>query len=202
MMLGSAGFAAYQSGATVPPEQASAVATANPTIEPTTSPSSPPVTFAPPSPFRPPEVTGRVSTSGPFDLSYDGAVNITSELRIRSCADLADGAFLIAFSNDRRIGPDLDHLRVSVSLPNGTYGPGTYNLASTRLSADGSWQREGIYNQLWSVKPGLSRATLQLNSDASGMIAVTDLTPQNGSQITAPANLQKRLNFTLTFTCS
>jgi hypothetical protein len=129
-------------------------------------------------------------------------VNITSDQRIRSCGDLADGAFLVAFSNDRQLGPDLDHLRVSVGLPNGTYGPGSYDLASTRLSADGSWQREGIYNQLWTIKPGLSRATLQLNADASGMITVTDLTPLNRNQTTAPANLQKNLSFTLTFVCT
>jgi hypothetical protein len=205
MLLGSAGFAAYQSGGTVVAEQASTAASEGAAKKPTTRPTPRPVTSHPPTaptPYRPPQVTGTVNVTGPFSLTYSGKVSVTSSQGGQSCAELAAGAFFISFNHDQQLDYRNDHLSVSVNLPNGTFGPGNYSLATTRLGADGNWSREGAYSQVWSVRPGLSRATVQLRPDASGVVTVTDLMPLNTSQTTAPANLQKPLSFILTFSCS
>jgi hypothetical protein len=119
-----------------------------------------------------------------------------------ACTDRAGKATGLRFVS---AGPDPTDgqnkiLNVTATLPPGTSGTGTYDLASVPLTVDVTFAVSGANSRAQTFKVGTgSGATLTLGASASGTLTFSNLVPQ--TQIPGNNSLNQPLSGSVSFTC-
>jgi hypothetical protein len=162
-----------------------------------TRPASPPAVTRPSAP--PGTVLAHAVFSGAVARDLTGPLGFGSRFS-GSCTNRAGGFFSLSFNHDEQIDYRDDHVSVYVSLPDGIYGPGTYDLRDRRLTIGAQYTREGLTNQSWTIVAAGTRAVLQVGPDASGTFTVLGLQPL--VQLPPGDPLGRAENVAVSFTCA
>jgi len=181
LLLSTLAFAAYQSGGPPPAAASRAVARVGPT---------------PPQAVR---LSGRVTVSGGLTRTWTAARVSVLSGAYGSCVIQARTFQTLVFAHEEQVNSRQEELLVTANLPNGTAGSGRYDLAGTNLSISAVFSRTGESNQLWSVRPGQSRATLQVKPDGSGTLTAASLAAAYPRPAGDPTS--RPLNVSFSFAC-
>jgi hypothetical protein len=204
MVVGAAAFAAYESrqtGARLAP-QANSPDRAAGRASTTTAPDRPggpaPTTTASPrlAPNGNVALSGRLTVSGAVSETRDGTVQFFGGGGGPSCEGQARTFTGVSFFYPPELGSHSE-LDLTVYLPRGAMGPGTYNV--TDLGVDYNPPAPSTNFQIWrgtTVSPGPTQAVLVLRPDASGTVTATGLRPVYFNE---PSS--QPLDISLSFSC-
>jgi hypothetical protein len=151
--------------------------------------------------------TAQVRLSGAVSETWSGPVLITSSSLDRSCRATTRDITLIQFQEKASPGGSQGDVDITVALPTGASGPGTYDLVNAEGSLLGVDYNQGTaLAQIWGPagrgpqepRPaGKITGTLVLNPDGSGTLTADNLL----SVYPYPTSLDRPLSITISFTC-
>lgn len=136
-------------------------------------------------------VQGQATFSGGINGSLDG-ITVTTGGETGSCASRAPKVTGLTFV----LTQNAKVITVTMALPAGTKGPGTYDLATTPMTINVAGT-DGTASQTWGPGP-MSTVTFTLGADDSGSLAFANLVPLAGGG----GDFAKPLSGTVTFACA